>query len=369
MPKVNDKDLKDNQIDNYDYLGQALPACRTAAAAPSVLLDPSDRFQTVAVITDGSRIPVLGDVGPWAALPLAEAKCRLLSQMTGLTAIPLTFSSSSIEDTVRLIEAITPSFGALNLEAIDETAAFYVKRRISETKELPVYIDSLDGLPVICLAALNNALKVVEKKMSEVRLVIAGGETAGLAMVDFLRLAGAADIVVCDRLGAIHRGRSGPTNWVKEELASKTNPRQLKGNLPKVTAGSDVLILLSAAQPPPKDLVATMAPGAVVFNLTDTTTDNLGLPKVYASLADDNPNRLIPALLFPGLIKGIMEAKARLLNPSMKMAAAMALANLVPENSLGPLSVVPPVTKPNLVSALTEAVSAAAAASGASRLI
>ncbi|MDR2442169.1 MAG: hypothetical protein LBE31_01445 [Deltaproteobacteria bacterium] len=368
MTRVNSKARKDNSNGDFDYPGDSIAICKTSAIDPLEGLNLSSRFRTVAVITNGSSVPGLGDIGPLAALPLVEAKCRLINKMSDLTAMPLAINSSGADETIRLIDALSPSLGAVNLEAFGDAGALIIKRRVSEAGEIPIYLDSLDGLPVICLAALHNALKVVEKKMTEVRIVIAGGAITGLALVDFLRLAGASDVVVCDRLGAIHRGRSGPTNWVKEELASKTNPRQVKGSLPKVTSGSDVLILLSDASPP-KEITQAMAPKAIILNFSSATSNSLGGPLIYASVKDVSFNLLTPALIFSGLLKGVLEAKARQLNAPMKMAAAMALAHLVPENCLSSNSIVPALTKPNLVAALSEAVAAAAAASGASRLL
>jgi malate dehydrogenase (oxaloacetate-decarboxylating) len=339
------------------------------AADPPTAFRLTSRFNTVAVVTDGSAVPGLGDIGPLATLPLVEAKCRLLSEQAGISAWPVAIDSAGVEDAARVVAALTPSLGAVNLEAVGEAGAMIIKRRVADLGELPVYQDNLDGLPVICLAALLNALKVAGKRMADVRLVVSGAEADGLALVDFLRLAGAADVVVCDRLGAVHKGRPGPTNWVKEQLASKTNPRQLKGALAKVAAGADALILLPAHQGATRDLPAAMEAPAVILDLSGGAAEGLDGAAVYASLDPGRPNCLAPALLFPGLLRGVLDARARQLNAPMKMAAAMTLSRLVPEDALGPGAIVPPLSKPNLVQALAEAVSAAAAASGAGRLL
>jgi malate dehydrogenase (oxaloacetate-decarboxylating) len=221
----------------------------------------------------------------------------------------------------------------------------------------------------MCFAAILNILKVVEKKMNAIKLVIVSGESEGLSLVDFLRLVGVSDIIVCDKAGAIHRGRPGHTNWIKEELALKTNPRQAKGPLAKVISGADVLIVLNSLTPLGKDLVPAMAPNAVVFNLTDTPSEIFSSAAILATTSSELHNQLSLCLVFPGLFRGTLDARARAINAPMKMAAALALSKLVPEADLGSKLIVPPLSKNNLVSVMAEAVSTAAAASGTSRLI
>lgn len=355
-------------IDEHCYQAAVLGDCRTLSTDPDKILSLTSRFRTVAVVTDGTSVPGLGDVGPAAALPLVEAKCRLIKSLAHIEALPLSMANGPVEGIVRLLTALTPSMGAANLEAMSESVSMNVKRRVAEAGELPVYQDRLDGLPVICLAALQNAFKVAGKRIAESRLVISGGEADSLALANFLRLAGAADIVVCDRLGAIHKGRPGPTNWFKEELAARTNPRQAKGSLSKVAAGADALLILAPAQGSGKDWPPALAEPSIILDFSDGGQENLARAAIHGSASPDKPNLLSPSLAFPGILKGILAARARQLNAPMKMAAAMALAAQVPETSLGFESIVPPVTKPNLTEAISEAVASAAAASGAGRL-
>ncbi|MDR1110133.1 MAG: NAD-dependent malic enzyme [Deltaproteobacteria bacterium] len=359
---------KADGLDAWAYVPRAMDSCRALASDPAQAFRLTDRWNTVAVVTDGSSVPGLGDIGPLASLPLVEEKGRLLAKLAEISAIPLVLDSRALDDAVTTITTLSPSFGAVNLEAMTEQASMEIKRRLSELDELPVFHDTQDGLPVLCLAALLNALKVVGKKMGGIRLVIASNENEALPMVDFLRLAGAADIVVCDRSGAIHRGRPGATNWIKEELAQKTNPRQAKGSLAKVLPGSDVLVILSQGGPPVRDLAGPMSPPAVIFNLTGQNVD-YGQAAIVADPRAGQANQLSSCLVFPGLLKGVLNARARAINAPMKMAAALALSKLVPEAELGPGFIVPSVGKPNLVSAMAEAVSAAAAASGVSRFL
>jgi malate dehydrogenase (oxaloacetate-decarboxylating) len=363
LPKANGEQF------DWDYAREALDICRSLSADPSLAYKLTNRFNSVAVITDGSSVPGLGDIGPLASLPLVEQKSRLLFHSAQINAYPLVIDSPGVDDMVRTIMALSSCLGAVNLEAVNEVSSMEIKRRLSEIDQVPVFQDTLDALPVLCLAALLNALKVVGKKMSTTKIVIVSGENEGLSMVDFFRLAGATDIIVCDKAGAIHRGRPGHTNWVKEELALKTNPRQLKGPLAKVTAGADVLIVLTPVASLTKDLVASMAPKAIVFDLTDNQSDNFLKATVTATCRADLNNQLSLCLVFPGLLRGTLDARARSINPTMKMAATLALSKLVPEAELTPEFIVPLLTKSNIVSVLAEAVSTAAAASGASRLI
>ncbi|MDR2456605.1 MAG: hypothetical protein LBE49_08445 [Deltaproteobacteria bacterium] len=356
------------RLEEHSYQSAALEDCRILAADPAQAARLTSRFKTVAVITDGSKIRFPGESAPQAALPLVEAKCRLIRSLAGIEALPLAIANGGAEDAVRFLTALAPSIGAVNLEAMGEAVSMVIKRRMAEGGELPIYQDRLDGLPVICLAALQNALKVLGKKMSEIRLVITGGEADALALVNFLRLAGTSDIVVCDRLGAIHKGRPGPTNWVKEDLAARTNPRQLKGPLAKVAAGADALAIVGPLPAASKDWPPVLSEASVVLDLGDSPAETLPQAAVSASPSPGKPNFLSPSLIFPGVLKGILAARARQLNPSMKMAAAMALAGLVPETALGPEAVVPQVTKPNLSETIAQAVASAAAASGVGSL-
>ncbi|MDR1297390.1 MAG: NAD-dependent malic enzyme [Deltaproteobacteria bacterium] len=358
-----------NPDEDRDYFSRALDSCRALAADPGQAHRLTDKYNSVAVLTDGSSVPGLGDVGPLASLPLVEGKARLMGRLADIAAFPLVVDARTADDVVRTVSALAHSFGAVSLEAMSEATSLEIKRRIQDLGELPVFHDTQDGLPVLCLAAVLNALKVVGKKMAEIRLVIAGTEAEGLPVVDFFRLAGAADIVVCDRTGAIHRGRPGVTNWIKEELALKTNPRQVKGSLTKSLAGADVLILVSQAGPPGREVVAPMAEGAVVLNLTDQKGADFEQAAVLADTGRERPGRLTGSLVFPGLIRGALDSRARSINAPMKMAAAMALSRLVPEAELSPELIVPGLDKSDLVSAMAEAVSAAAAASGTSRLV
>ena len=232
-----------------------------------------------------------------------EAKGKLLAKLAEISAFPLVLGTKALDEAVITISSLAPSFGAVNLEAMNETSSMEIKRRLTEAADLPVYHDTQDGLPVLSLAALMNSLKVVEKKMAEIKMILVSSENEALPLVDFFRLAGASDIGVCDRAGAIHKGRPGATNWVKEELAQKTNPRQRKGNLAKILAGSDVLVILSQNIPLVKDLASAMASRPVILNLTDQKAD-FGQAAVTAGTSPNQANPLNSSLVFPGILRG-----------------------------------------------------------------
>jgi malate dehydrogenase (oxaloacetate-decarboxylating) len=354
--------------DLWAYVKNSAEACKAVAADPDQAFQLTARWNTVAVISDGSAVPGLGAAGPLAALPLVEEKCRALRRLAGLEARPLVLDVKSLDEAVRTVASLAQSFGAVNLEAFVETEAMELKRRLTDLGDLPVCQDALDALPVVCLAALTNALKAVRKKITDVRLVISGAETEGLALVDFLRLAGLGDVVVCDRSGAICRGRPGPTNWVMEELAQKTNPRQIRGSLAKALAGADALLLLAGGAPLQTKSPATlMAPNSIILSLVDQP-DSFFFGATVSAAPNGPLNQLDACLALPGLLRGALDARALAFNAPMKMAAALALSKMVPEAELGAELIVPNAAKPGLVTAMAEAVSAAAAASGVSRL-
>ncbi|MDR2388111.1 MAG: NAD-dependent malic enzyme [Deltaproteobacteria bacterium] len=352
----------------WAYVSLAMDSCKTLTNDPAQAWRLTDRWNNVAVVSDGSSVPGLGDIGPLASLPLVEEKGRLLSKLADISAFPLVLGTKALDDAVTTITSLAPSFGVVNLEAMNENTSLEIRLRLAEFDELPVYQDTQDGLPVLSLAALLNSIKVLGKKMSDIKMVLVSNEIEALPMVDFFRLAGASDIVVCDRSGAIHKGRPGATNWIKEELAQKTNPRLVKGNLAKIIGGADVLVILSPNITLIKDLAGSMAGDPIIFNLTDQKVD-FGQAAISAGLGPNQVNELSSCLVFPGILRGVLNARARVINAAMKMAAVLALAKLVPEAELGPDFIVPSVTKPNLVASLAEAVSTAAAASGVSRFL
>ncbi|MDR2340264.1 MAG: NAD-dependent malic enzyme, partial [Deltaproteobacteria bacterium] len=329
------------------YLKRSTKLCRALAEDPSAAPVLTKRWNRVAIISDGSGIPGMGDVGPISALPFVESKSEVFRRLAGIEALPLVLASGSADGIVRAAAMLSPSVGAINLEGISEGRCLEIRERLQAQSDLPVFQDNLDAIPIVCLAALLNALRLVGKPIGEVTIVISGTDLEATPMVEFLAEAGASDIIVCDRAGAIHRGRPGPTSWVMESLAQRTNPRQLRGGPAKALAGADVFISLSG--PPVLDpgLLASMGPRAILLYLTDCAPEffaqagNPGNQALTATTCPALPNHLTNCLVFPGLLRGSLDAMARLINMPMKMAAALSLSGMIPEDVLGPELLIP----------------------------
>ncbi|MDR1082000.1 MAG: NAD-dependent malic enzyme [Deltaproteobacteria bacterium] len=364
--------IYDGEID-LAYAKSSARLCRALADDPGESPRLTSRWNRVAVVTDGSGVPGAGDVGPLPALPYVEKKSAIFRKLAGIEAFPLAIDARNIEETVRVVSALSPSFGAVNLEAVSEPRCLDIKNRLASECDLPVFQDGSDGIPIVCLAALVNSLKLVEKQMESVRIVLSGTEADGMPVAEFLSAAGAGDIIVCDRSGTIHRRRPGPTNWVKERLAKNTNPRQVKGGPAKALSGADVFISLSGPPVLTRELLSSMARNAILFYLTDCTPDLFSRPEtdsgtpVIATTCPVLPNQLTACLVFPGLLRGALDARASSITAEMKTAAAMSLASMVPESRLDHELVIPSVLTPGLISSMARAVAEAAEVSGVAR--
>jgi malate dehydrogenase (oxaloacetate-decarboxylating) len=261
----------------------------------------------------------------------------------------------------------------VNIEAVSEPRCLDIKNRLASECDLPVFQDGSDGIPIVCLAALLNSLKLVGKQIENVRIVLSGTEADGMPVAEFLSVAGAGDIIVCDRSGTIHKRRSGPTNWVKERLAKNTNPRQVKGSPAKALNGADVFISLSGPPVLNRELLLSMARNAILFYLTDCTPDLFSRPEtdsgtpIIATTCPVLPNQLTACLVFPGLLRGALDARASSISPEMKMAAALSLASMVPESQLDYELVIPSVLTAGIIPSMAKVVADAAATSNVSR--
>ncbi|MDR1039418.1 MAG: NAD-dependent malic enzyme [Deltaproteobacteria bacterium] len=364
--------IYDGEID-LAYSKSSASICRALAEDPGESSRLTSRWNRVAVVTDGSGVPGVGDIGPLPALPYVEKKSAILRKLAGIEAFPLAIDSRNIEETVRVVTALSPSFGAVNLEGVSEPRCLDIKNRLASECDLPVFQDGSDGIPVVCLAALLNSLKLVGKRIENVRIVLSGTEANGMPVAEFLSAAGAGDIIVCDRSGAIHKRRPGPTNWVKERVAMSTNPRQVKGGPAKALSGADVFVSLSGPPVLTRELLSSMARNAILFYLTDCTPDLFSRPEtdsgtpVIATTCPVLPNQLTACLVFPGFLRGALDARASSVTIAMKTAAAMSLADMVPESMLDYELVIPRVLTPGLIPNMARAVADAAAASGAAR--
>ncbi|WP_297710749.1 malic enzyme-like NAD(P)-binding protein [Dysosmobacter sp.] len=331
------------------------------------------RWNTVAVVTDGSAVLGLGDIGPEAGMPVMEGKCVLFKAFGGVDAIPLCVRSQNVDDIVNTVALLAGSFGGVNLEDISAPRCFEIEEKLKARCDIPIFHDDQHGTAVITLAGLTNALKVVNKRPEEVRIVINGAGAAAVSITKLLLSAGFQDITLCDRRGAIYEGRADGMNWIKEEIARKTNRSKRSGMLADVLAGADVFIGVSAPGVVTTDMVRTMARDAILFACANPTPEifpddaKAGGAAVVATGRSDYPNQINNVLAFPGIFRGALDARASDINDAMKIAAAHALADLVGDN-LSADYIIPAAFDPRVRDAVATAVEQAARDSGVARV-
>jgi malate dehydrogenase (oxaloacetate-decarboxylating) len=326
----------------------------------------------VAVVSDGTAVLGLGNIGPYGALPVMEGKAMIFKEFAGINAFPLCLNVTDIESVVSVVKAVSPGFAGINLEDISAPRCFEIERRLAEELDIPVFHDDQHGTAIAVLAALQNALIKVEKELSSVRIVIAGTGAAGVACIKTLIEAGATDIITCDRTGTIFQGRTEGMNPAKEEIARLTNYDSLRGSLLDMLKGADVFIGLSSGNLlQPQDL-KVMAKDAIVFALANPVPevdpwDALDYAKVVATGRSDFPNQINNALVFPGLFRGALDSRATKITSEMRMAAAKAIAGFVKEEELSELYIVPGIFNRDVCPTVAAAVAQAAEKSGAVR--
>ena len=330
------------------------------------------RHNLCAVITDGSAVLGLGDIGPEAGMPVMEGKCVLFKAFGGVDAIPLCVRSKDVDEIVNTVALLAGSFGGVNLEDIAAPRCFEIERKLKERCDIPIFHDDQHGTAVITLAGLTIALKVVGKKLEDVKIVVNGAGAAAISITKLLLSAGAKDITLCDRKGAIYAGRDG-LNWIKEEMAQVTNPAKKVGSLADVLVGADVFIGVSAPNSVTTDMIKTMNKDAIVFACANPTPEifpddaKAGGAAVISTGRSDYPNQINNVLAFPGIFRGALDARASDINDAMKIAAAHALADLVGDD-LSADYIIPAAFDPRVANAVAAAVKQAAYDSGVARI-
>jgi malate dehydrogenase (oxaloacetate-decarboxylating) len=323
----------------------------------------------IAVVTDGTAVLGLGDIGPTAAMPVMEGKALLFRDLAGVDAFPLCLDTHDVEEIIGFVKAVAPTFGGINLEDISAPRCFEIERRLKAELDIPVFHDDQHGTAIVVLAALLNALRVVGKRAEDARVVVVGAGAAGVACAEIMLAHGVGELIVCDIGGALYAGMPG-LDAERAMLAERTNPRSVRGSANDVLAGADVMIGLSRPGAVSADAVRTMAPDPIVFAMAnpvpEVQPEEIGTEVgIMATGRSDYPNQINNVLAFPGVFRGALDVRARAIDEGMKLAAARAIAGVIADDELDAEYIIPSVFNREVVEAIASAVGAAAQASGA----
>ncbi|MBU1143714.1 MAG: NADP-dependent malic enzyme [Firmicutes bacterium] len=347
------------------YTPGVAKACLAIHENPEEVYSLTSKRNTVAVISDGTAVLGLGDIGPLAAIPVMEGKCALFKRFGGVDAIPIVLNTKDVDELVQTIYHLSPSFGGINLEDISAPRCFEVERRLKELCDIPVFHDDQHGTAIVCGAALLNALKLVGKKLSQVRIVINGAGSAGIAITKFLLELGAKHVITCDRFGIITEGDE-VLNSAQKEISLVTNRKKLKGNLTDALTGADVFIGVSAGNIVSEDMIGKMNSDAIVFPLANPTPEISRDKALHAGArivgtgVSNLPNQINNALVFPGLFKGALESRVKQITTDMEIAACKALAAIVKKEELKETYIIPNIFNKKVARNVSRAVMKAA---------
>jgi malate dehydrogenase (oxaloacetate-decarboxylating) len=347
--------------------------CRKIKENPEDVYTYTTKGNMVAVVTDGSAVLGLGDIGPAAGLPVMEGKTVLFKRFAGVDAFPICVGSKDVDVIVETTAMISSGFGGINLEDIAAPRCFEIERKLKERLDIPVFHDDQHGTAVIVLAGLLNSLKLVGKSIEDVKIVMNGAGAAGIAICKLLQSVGAGNVILCDRAGAIYEGRETNMNWIKKEMAEETNRGKESGTLADVIAGADVFLGISGPGLVTSDMVRSMASNAIIFAMANPTPEIYPDEAVKAGAAvvatgrSDFPNQINNCLGFPGIFRGALDVRASDIDESMKLAAAYALAGLVSDDELSSERIIPEALDERVVPTVAKAVSEAARKAGIAR--
>lgn len=366
--------LRNRQDLTLAYTPGVAEACMEIAQNPDAAYEYTLKRNLIGVVSDGTAVLGLGDIGPAGALPVMEGKSLLFKSFAGVDAFPLCIATKEVDEIVSFVKWLEPTLGGVNLEDISAPRCFEIERRLKKETSIPIFHDDQHGTAVVVLAALINALKVVGKSTDSVKVVISGAGAAGIATANLLIDSGYPDVVVCDSRGAVYSGRPQGMNPFKEETASRGNKRNVKGSIAEALVGADILVGVSAPKTITADMVRNMAPGAIVIAMANPIPEIFpeealaGGAKVVGTGRSDYPNQVNNVLAFPGILRGALDSRASDINEAMKIAAARAIAELVSPQELGPEYIIVDPFDKRVGPAVAKAVAQAAADSGVARV-
>lgn len=366
--------VRDKDALSTAYTPGVAEPCRKIKENPEDVYTYTLKGRTVAVVTNGTAVLGLGNIGPEAGLPVMEGKCVLFKEFGGVDAFPICLNAKTKEEVVAAVKAIAPTFGGINLEDIRSPECFEIEAELERDLDIPVFHDDQHGTAIIVLAGVLNALKVVGKRIEDIRIVQNGPGAAGTAIIKMLQTAGAKDIIAVDEHGILVPGRSAGFEGHKAALAEATNPRRVTGGLAEAIRGADLFIGTSIAGALTPELAVTMAPDAIVFAMANPTPEIMpdaakaaGV-RIIGTGRSDFPNQVNNVLAFPGIFKGALSVRARDINADMKLAAAKAIAALIPDEELNEENILPKAFDPRVAQAVADAVAKAARESGVARV-
>ena len=366
--------LKSRDDLSLAYTPGVAEPCRRINKNPEDIYRYTSKGNMVAVVTDGTAVLGLGDIGPGAGLPVMEGKALLFKNFAGVDAFPICIRSKDVDTIVETVRLIEPTFGGVNLEDISAPRCFEIEARLKKELDIPVFHDDQHGTAVVTLAGLMNALKIVKKGIGDLKVVFNGAGAGAIACAKFYMSSGVKDVVLCDTKGPIYEGRAENMNSFKQELAKITNTRKVRGTLADALAGADVFVGLSAGNIVTADMVASMARDAIVFACANPLPEIMpdearkGSARVVATGRSDFPNQINNVLGFPGIFRGALDTRARDINHEMKLAGANAIADLIPEKELREDFIIPSPLNPRVAPAVARAVAKAAIDSGVARI-
>ncbi|MBR1771481.1 MAG: NADP-dependent malic enzyme [Lachnospiraceae bacterium] len=335
--------------------------CKVIAEDPEAAYKYTMKANTVAVVSDGSAVLGLGNIGPHAAMPVMEGKAVLFKEFGGVNAVPICLDTQDTEEIIKAVTWLAPGFGGINLEDISAPRCFEIEERLKATLNIPVFHDDQHGTAIVVLAGIINALKVVGKQKEDCRVVVNGAGSAGVAITKLLLTYGFPNIILCDRSGIIYKGRDG-LNWMKEQMAEVTNPDNKTGDLAEALKGADIFVGVSAPGSVTPEMVSSMNHDAILFALANPVPEIMpdiakaAGARVIGTGRSDFPNQVNNVVAFPGIFKGALEGRAPQITEEMKLAAANAIASLVPENELNENNIMPEPFNPKVAELVAEAV-------------